>query len=65
MFEARGEVMPEGYTAGYGMPYSVLLLIVIAIAMTVVAQRTRLGRYIFATGGNPEAARWRVSTPGC
>ena len=56
IFEARGEVMPEGYTAGYGIPYSVLLLIAIAIVMTVVAQRTRLGRYIFATGGNPDAA---------
>lgn len=56
MFEARGEVMPEGYSAGYGLPISVLLLIVIAIIMTVTAQRTRLGRYIFAAGGNPEAA---------
>ncbi|RMH44212.1 MAG: sugar ABC transporter permease [Alphaproteobacteria bacterium] len=56
LFEARGEVMPEGYTAGYGIPYSVLLLAVIAIVMTVLARRTRLGRYIFATGGNPEAA---------
>ena len=24
--------------------------------MTILAQKTRLGRYIFATGGNPEAA---------
>ncbi|MBT8457024.1 MAG: sugar ABC transporter permease [Rhodobacteraceae bacterium] len=56
MFEARGEVMPEGFTAGYGVPYSVLILVVIATIMTVVAQRTRLGRYIFATGGNPDAA---------
>lgn len=56
MFEARGEVMPDGYTTGYGVPYSVLLLIVIATVMTIVAKRTRLGRYIFATGGNPEAA---------
>ena len=56
MFEARGEVMPEGYTAGYGLPISVLLLIAVAIAMTVLAKRTRLGRYIFATGGNPDAA---------
>ncbi len=31
------------------------MLIVIAVIMTVVAKRTRLGRYIFATGGNPEA----------
>ncbi|MCC0029781.1 MAG: sugar ABC transporter permease [Brucellaceae bacterium] len=56
IFEARGEVMPEGLVAGYGIPISVLLLILIAIIMTVVARRTRLGRYIFATGGNPEAA---------
>lgn len=56
MFEARGEVMPEGYSAGYGLPISVILLIVIAVVMTVVATRTRLGRYIFATGGNPDAA---------
>ncbi|WP_226627159.1 sugar ABC transporter permease [Alloyangia pacifica] len=55
-FEARGETMPEGFTAGYGIPYSVLLLIAVAVVMTVVARRTRLGRYIFATGGNPEAA---------
>lgn len=57
MFEARGEVMPEGFTTGYGLPISVFVLIVVAIVMTVIAQRTRLGRYIFATGGNPEAAQ--------
>ena len=56
MFEDRGEIMPEGLTQGYGMPISVLLLVVVAIVMTIVAQRTRLGRYIFATGGNPDAA---------
>ena len=55
-FETRGEVMPEGYTQGYGIPYSVLLLIAVAVVMTIVARRTRLGRYIFATGGNPDAA---------
>ncbi|MEL7216739.1 MAG: sugar ABC transporter permease, partial [Pseudomonadota bacterium] len=56
MFEARGEVLPEGFTAAYGLPFSVLLLVVVAIVMTVIARRRRLGRYIFATGGNPEAA---------
>ena len=55
-FEARGEVMPDGYTAVYGLPISVLLLIVVAVVMTVVARKTRLGRYIFAAGGNPQAA---------
>ena len=46
----------EGCVAAYGIPYSVLLLIAVAIVMTVIARRTRLGRYIFATGGNPDAA---------
>lgn len=46
----------EGCVAAYGLPYSVLLLIVVAIVMTIIALRTRLGRYIFATGGNPDAA---------
>lgn len=56
LFEARGEVLPEGYTEAYGLPISVLILIVVAIAMTMVAKKTRLGKYIFATGGNPDAA---------
>ncbi|MCP1170080.1 sugar ABC transporter permease [Limimaricola litoreus] len=55
-FAARGAEMPEGYTAAYGIPYSVLLLIAVAVVMTVIARKTRLGRYIFATGGNPDAA---------
>ena len=56
MFEARGEVMPEGLVVGYGIPISVLILIAVGIVMTIVAKRTRLGRYIYATGGNPDAA---------
>jgi D-xylose transport system permease protein len=55
-FEARGEVMPEGFTAMHGLPISVLILIIVAVAMTVIARKTRLGRYIFALGGNPDAA---------
>ena len=56
LFEARGETLPEGFTTTYGLPISVLLLIAIAIVMTLIARRTRFGRYIFATGGNPDAA---------
>lgn len=56
IFAERGEAMPEGYTEGYGLPISVLVLIAVAVAMTVTARRTRFGRYIFATGGNPDAA---------
>ncbi|MCX7560602.1 sugar ABC transporter permease [Sulfitobacter sp. F26204] len=46
----------EGCTPVYGLPISVLLLVAIAIIMTIIARRTRFGRYIFATGGNPDAA---------
>lgn len=46
----------EGCVAAYGIPYSVLVLIAVSIVMTIIALRTRLGRYIFATGGNPDAA---------
>ena len=56
LFAAKGQTMPEGLVMGYGIPISVLLLIVIAVAMTIVARRTRFGRYVFATGGNPDAA---------
>ncbi len=56
MFEARGETMPEGLIVGYGIPISVLILIIVAVTLTVVARKTRFGRYIFATGGNPDAA---------
>ncbi|TKD26150.1 sugar ABC transporter permease [Rhodobacter capsulatus] len=55
-FEARGEVMPEGYIDYFGLPISVLMLVVIVVVMTLIARKTRLGRYIFAAGGNPDAA---------
>ena len=55
-YAQRGIDLPEGFTASYGLPLSVLLLIAVAVAMTLVAAKTRLGRYIFATGGNPDAA---------
>jgi len=55
-FQSRGETLPQGYVDYYGLPISVLILIVIAVVMTLVARRTRFGRYIFAAGGNPDAA---------
>ncbi|HVI92008.1 MAG TPA: sugar ABC transporter permease [Dongiaceae bacterium] len=39
---------------GIGIP--VLILIAVMIVLTFVATRTRFGRYVFAYGGNPEAA---------
>ncbi len=39
-----------------GIPIPVLIAIGCAIAVAFVAGRTRFGRYVFAIGGNPEAA---------
>jgi D-xylose transport system permease protein len=55
-FADYGCAQAEGCDVAYGIPYSVLLLIAVAIVMSIIATRTRLGRYIFATGGNPDAA---------
>jgi len=55
-FEREGLEMPEGYTEAYGFPISVLIVLAVAIAMTIIAKKTRFGRYIFAMGGNPDAA---------
>ena len=41
---------------GHGIAVPVLIAIAVGIAMTFVAKRTRFGRYVFAMGGNPEAA---------
>jgi D-xylose transport system permease protein len=41
---------------GKGIGIPVLMLIAVAAVLTIVAQRTRFGRYVFAYGGNPEAA---------
>lgn len=55
-FQKAGLEMPEGYTEAYGFPISVLVIIAVAIVMTIVAKKSRFGRYVFATGGNPDAA---------
>src|SRR5271156_2999380 len=49
--------VPEGglYIAtGYAIP--VLIALVTGVVMTFLARRTRFGRYVYAIGGNPEAA---------
>lgn len=57
MLESRGLPMPDGpHGLVHGIAVPVVIVILVAIGMTVVAQRTRFGRYIFATGGNPDAA---------
>lgn len=42
------------YYTGYAVP--VLIAMAVGVVMTFIASRTRFGRYIYAIGGNPEAA---------
>ncbi len=49
-------VPPEGLFISHGFAIPVLILIVVGILMTILMTRTRFGRYVFAIGGNPEAA---------
>jgi D-xylose transport system permease protein len=53
---ATGQDLPEGHFISHGFAIPVLLLIAVGIAMTILMTRTRFGRYVFAIGGNPEAA---------
>jgi len=41
---------------GHGWAIPVLIALFIVLAMTFVTTRTKFGRYVFAMGGNPEAA---------
>ncbi len=39
-----------------GVAYPVVILILVTLAMSYLARRRRFGRYVYAYGGNPEAA---------
>ena len=47
-------VPPGGFATGVAFP--VLILIVVAVVMTFLATRRQFGRYVYAIGGNPDAA---------
>jgi len=40
-----------------GIPYPVLLMVALAVAVAVLLNRTTLGRHLYAVGSNTEAAR--------
>lgn len=55
--EAEGIAIPEGgLFLSTGIAYPVLIMLTVAAVMTWVARRRQFGRYVFAIGGNPEAA---------
>ncbi len=45
-----------GLFIAHGIAVPVLIAIGVGVAMTFLATRTRFGRYVYAIGGNPEAA---------
>ena len=40
-----------------GIPYLVIVMIIVAVIATFVLSKTKFGRYVYAVGGNEEAAR--------
>ena len=40
-----------------GLPFIIPIVLVVLFGWTALLQRTRFGRYVYAIGGNPEAAR--------
>ena len=55
--EANNMAWPDaGLEISLGIAIPVLIALGIAIVMNFITNRTRFGRYVFAIGGNPEAA---------
>jgi D-xylose transport system permease protein len=60
--------VPEGgLRIESGVPWPLLVVVIVAVLMTFLATRRRFGRYVYAIGGNPEAAelgginsRWTI-----
>lgn len=53
---AEGIEWSESLVWYHGVAIPVVILIAVTAVMTVIANRTRFGRAVYATGGNPEAA---------
>jgi D-xylose transport system permease protein len=63
--ETGQPVPPGGLQAG--IPWPVIVLLLVTLVMTFIATRRQFGRYVFAIGGNPDAAelagintRWTI-----
>ncbi len=58
LVEAKGGTWPEGgLMVGHGLAVPVLMALGVGGVITFLANRLRFGRYVFAIGGNPEAAQ--------
>jgi D-xylose transport system permease protein len=64
--EQTGQPIPAGGIQS-GIPWPVIVLLIVTLVVTYLATRVRFGRYVYAIGGNPEAAelggintRWTI-----
>ena len=60
-------IPPGGLLIPTGFPYPIILVIGVTLVMSWLANRRRFGRYVYAYGGNPDAAelggintRWTI-----
>jgi len=60
-------IPPGGLQISSGFPWPLLLVVGVTVAMAFLANRRKFGRYVYAYGGNPEAAelagintRWTI-----
>ena len=58
---------PGGLQISTGIPWPIIVVIAVTLVMTFLANRRRFGRYVYAYGGNPDAAelagintRWTI-----
>lgn len=65
--QSWGPAPAGGWHIPTGFPYPIMLLIGVTLVMTFMATRRRFGRYVYAYGGNPDAAdlagintRWTI-----
>ena len=66
--QENGIAVPAGgLQIPVGFPIPILLLVGVTLVMTILATRRRFGRYVYAYGGNPDAAelagintRWTI-----
>lgn len=47
----------EGQEQGQGLPLPLVIWVAVVLLLGFVAKHTRFGRYVYAIGGNPDAAR--------
>src|SRR5437660_518808 len=54
--EHKIAIPPEGLFIPTGIAFPVVIMLIVTLVVTFMATRRRFGRYVYAIGGNPDAA---------